>query len=47
VLTLEETLLPGIPTQTIPTLHPFIMNSKIVTQDILKIAKSPPTVRAS
>jgi len=47
VLTVKETLLPGVPIQTIPTIHPFIMNSKIVTQDILKIAKSPPAVRAS
>lgn len=40
VLTLQEASLPGIPLQTIPILHPFIMNSKVVTQDIIRIAKS-------
>ena len=39
VLTVKETLLPGVPVQTIPTLHTFIMNSKVVSQDIVKIAK--------
>ena len=40
LLTVQETLLPNIPTQTVPSLHTFIMNSKIVTQDIVRIAKS-------
>jgi hypothetical protein len=40
VLTVEETLLPGVPIQTIPVLHTFIMNSKVVTQDIVRIARS-------
>jgi hypothetical protein len=40
VLTVKEMILPGIPIQTIPVLHTFIMNSKVVTQDIVKIAKS-------
>lgn len=40
VLTVKETLLPRIPIQTFPVLHTFIMNSKVVTQDIVRIAKS-------
>ena len=40
VLTITETLLPSIPVQTVPVLHTFIMNSKVVSQDIVKIAKS-------
>jgi hypothetical protein len=40
LLTVKETLLPSIPVQTVPSLHTFIMNSKLVTQDIVKIAKS-------
>ena len=39
VLTVSETVLPGIPLQTIPVLHTFIMNSKVVTQDIVRIAR--------
>jgi hypothetical protein len=42
VLTVKETLLPGVPVQTIPVIHTFIMNSKVVSQDIVKIAKSLP-----
>lgn len=42
LLTVRETLLPNTPTQTVPSLHTFIMNSKIVTQDIVRIAKSSP-----
>jgi hypothetical protein len=40
VLTVKETMLPNVPLQTIPVLHTFIMNSKIVTQDIVEIAQS-------
>ena len=40
VLSIKETLLPSIPVQTVPALHTFIMNSKVVSQDIVKIAKS-------
>ncbi len=40
LLTVKETLLPSIPVQTVPSLHTFIMNSKLVTQDIVRIAKS-------
>ena len=47
VLTVKETMLPGIPLQTIPVLHTFIMNSKVVTQDIVNIARSHSTVNAS
>lgn len=40
LLTVKETLLPSIPVQTVPSIHTFIMNSKIVTQDIVRIAES-------
>ena len=40
LLTVKETLLPNVPLQTVPSLHTFIMNSKIVTRDIVRIAKS-------
>jgi len=40
LLTVSETLLPGAPLQTVPALHTFIMNSKIVTEDIVRIASS-------
>src|SRR5688500_4716295 len=41
VLTVKETLLPGVPVQTIPAVHTFIMNSKVVAQDIVRIVNSP------
>lgn len=40
VLTIKETLLPSVPVQTVPVLHTFIMNSRVVSQDIVKIARS-------
>ena len=40
VLTVKETLLPSVPVQKVPALHTFIMNSKVVSQDIVRIAKS-------
>jgi hypothetical protein len=40
VLTVKETLLPSVPVQTVPALHTFIMNSEVVSQDIVRIAKS-------
>ena len=40
LLALHETRLPGVPLQTVPALHPFIMNSTFVTRDILRIAGS-------
>jgi hypothetical protein len=40
VLTVKETLLPDVPMQTTPTIHTFIMNSNVVTQDIVKLARS-------
>jgi len=40
VLTINETLLPGVPVQTFPVLHTFIMNSNVVTHDIVRIATS-------
>ena len=39
VLTVKEASLPGVPIQTISILHTFIMNSKVVTKDIVSIAK--------
>ena len=45
VVTVNETLLPGVPVQTVPVLHTFIMNSRAVSRDIVKIAKSPSTIR--
>jgi hypothetical protein len=47
VLTVKETLLSGIPVQTVPVLHTFIMNSKVVSQDIVNIAKLPATIHPS
>ena len=44
VVTVKETLLPGVPVQTVPVLHTFIMNSRVVSQDIVKIAKSRSTI---
>ena len=41
VLTVKETLLPGVPVQTIPAVHTFIMNSKVVAQHIVRIVNSP------
>lgn len=43
VLTVNETLLPGVPIQTLPVLHTFIMNSNVVTRDIVRIATSHST----
>jgi pimeloyl-ACP methyl ester carboxylesterase len=40
VLMVKETMLRDVPHQTVPVLHTFIMNSKVVTQDIVKIARS-------
>jgi hypothetical protein len=45
VLTVRETMLPNVPHQTVPVLHTFIMNSKVITQDIVSIAKSHSTVQ--
>ena len=35
VLMVKETMLPGVPHQTFPVLHTFIMNSQLVTKDIV------------
>ena len=43
LLTVQETFLPNVPMQTVQVLHTFIMNSKAVTQDIVKIARSGST----
>ena len=40
LLALHETRLPGVPLQTVPALHPFIMNSSLVTRDIIRVASA-------
>ena len=40
LLTIKETVLPSVPLQTVPALHTFIMNSKVVARDIVKIVQS-------
>jgi hypothetical protein len=40
VLTIQEMMLPNVPMQAVPVLHTFIMNSKVVTQDIVDVAKT-------
>lgn len=40
VLMVKEMMLPDVPMQTVPVLHTFIMNSKIVTGDIVDVARS-------
>ncbi len=45
VLTVKETLLANIPHQTLPVLHTFIMNSKLITQDIVSIARARSNTR--
>jgi len=44
VLTVSETLLPGVPVQTVSVIHTFIMNSKVVAQDIIRTVNSPSTI---
>jgi hypothetical protein len=39
LLTVTETMLPSVPMQALPVIHTFIMNQKIVAQDIVKIAR--------
>ncbi len=39
VLAVKETRLPDIPVQTVPSIHTFIMNSKIISRDIVKTTK--------
>jgi hypothetical protein len=39
VLMVHETDLSGVPEQTVPVLHPFIIHSKAIAQDITKTAK--------
>ena len=39
VLTVDETVLPGIPMETVPIVHTFIVNSKFVALDIVKVAR--------
>ena len=43
LLMVKETFLPGVQIQEVPVLHTFIMNSKVVTEDIIKRAKSNST----
>lgn len=42
LLTVKETMLANVPLQTLPVLHTFIMNSKVVTQDIVRFANGVP-----
>ncbi len=46
VLAVSETHLPSIPLQTIPALHTFIMNAKVVALDIGRLAKLHPSLPA-
>ncbi len=39
VLSVTETLLPTIPTETVPAVHTFIMNKKVIAEDIIKLTK--------
>jgi hypothetical protein len=39
VLMVRETMLPGVPVQTVPLIHTFIMNSRVVTRDILRVVR--------
>jgi hypothetical protein len=36
----RETQLPGIPVQTVPLIHTFIMNSRILMRDILQLKRT-------
>ena len=40
VLTIEETVLRAIPHETVTALHTFIMNKKVVAEDIVKLVDS-------
>jgi hypothetical protein len=40
VLMVRETMLPGVPLQTVPLIHTFIMNSRVVTRDIVRLTRS-------
>jgi hypothetical protein len=40
VLAVQETLLPDVPVQIVPSLHTFIMNSKWIAQDIIKMTET-------
>jgi hypothetical protein len=40
LLTVKETMVPKVPIQTVRVLHTFIMNSKVITRDIVTISKS-------
>lgn len=40
LLTVKEVLLPSVPVETVPAIHTFIMNSRSVARDIVRIAKS-------
>jgi len=40
VLAMREALLPGIPLLTVPALHSFIMNSRVIARDIVEMKKA-------
>ncbi len=39
ILTVEETLLPNTTSETVKSVHTFIMNNKLVAEDIIKLAQ--------
>ncbi len=41
VLAVEETLLPDVPAETVKAVHTFIMNKKVIAEDIIKLAQTP------
>ena len=45
VLTVRETTLPDVPHETFPVLHTFIMNSTLITKDIVSLARSHSSAR--
>ena len=46
ILTVSETELPGIPLVQVPALHTFIMNARVVADDIIRNALPPRTIKA-
>ena len=40
VLAVEETVLPAVPSETIAAVHTFIMNKKVIADDIVKLANA-------
>ncbi len=40
ILMVKETLLPGVKVQRVPSLHSFIMNNRLITNDIIEKSKN-------